>query len=268
MGQQTVAFAGRQLTLNRIGPPAMVGHREERKMETPKDLFPEAGQRKQSIALCTPFIDHRRSSADLPVEVHQAASRRWRLLPIPVLGRFATAAAEHEGAATCDLIVLEQWAIEFPDCNWALISGEASGVFVLEVDSLCGRTALHTLNEDERDCEETLQAKAGNMWHAFYRWPAGLTLVKKVVAPGLRIRENELVLIPPSRQRSGDLHAYVDPDAGIAPTPHWLLEAFSKPAGQSSGKVLRFPMPSSPRVASAVRSAELSSTEFPPFGSD
>ena len=172
------------------------------------------------ITLCTPLTNHRRSSADLPIEVCQAASHRWHVFPIPALGRFATAPDELRGAATCDLVVLEQLASEYPDCNWALATGQASGVFVLEVDSGSGRTALHALSEEEWDCGETLQSKSGDTWHAFFRWPAGLTNCKKIVAPGMRIRGgNDFVLIPPSRYCSGVSHAYVNPDAGIATPP-------------------------------------------------
>jgi hypothetical protein len=221
------------------------------------------------ITLCTPNITHGRSSADLPIEVRQAASHHWRLFPIPTLSSFATATDELQGAATCDLVVLERLSSKYPDCNWALATGQASGVFALEVDSQCGRTALHALSEGEWDCEETLQSKAGDMWLAFFLWPAGLAMCNKVVAPGLRIRGGEdFVLIPPSSHCSGLSHAYVNPDAGIATTPTWLLDlAFRESGGQSSGKILSFPMSSSQRTASAVRSA-LSSTKNPPFALD
>jgi hypothetical protein len=203
------------------------------------------------------MITHWRSSADLPIEVRQAASHRWRLFPIPALSRFATVTDELQSAATCDLVVLEQLASEYPDSNWALATGQASGVFVLEVDSERGRTALHALSEDEWDCGETLQSKAGDTWHAFFRWPAGFTNRINIVAPGLRIRgEDDFVLIPPSRQSSGVLHTYVNPDVGIATTPTWLLNlAFRKPEGQSSGKILPFPKSPSQREASTVHSA-------------
>jgi hypothetical protein len=236
-------------------------------MKTPKNLSSESEQHgKSMIVLSPPSHNHRRSSADLPIEVRQAASHRWRLFPVPALGRFATAPDELQDAATCDFVVLEQLASECPDCNWALATGQASGVFALEVDSECGRTALHALSEEEWDCVETLQSKAGDTWHAFFRWPAGLTDRNKVIAPGLRIRgENDFVLIPPSRYCSGVPHAYVNPDAGIATTPTWLLDlVFRKPGGKSSGKILSFPKSPSQREASAVHSAA-SATKTPPF---
>jgi hypothetical protein len=186
-----------------------------------------------------------RHAAYLSLNHRYFTVQRTVAFAVPLQGHSKFAKAEFEGAATCDLGVLEHLAIQHLDCNWALLTGQASGVFVCEVDSTCGRTALHALNEGDWDCEETLQAKAGDTWYAFFRWPVGLTLCNKVLAPGLRIHgEDDFVLIPPSKHRSGVSHTYLDPEAWIATAPKWLLElAFKEPAGQSSGKILPFPMP-------------------------
>jgi hypothetical protein len=168
--------------------------------------------------------------------------------------------------ATCNLIELEQLASAYPECDWALATGQASGVFALEVAE-CGRHALHTLSEEECESEETLQATAGEIGYAFFRWPANRILCRKVVAPGLRIHgENDSVLIPPSTHRSSVSHAYRNPDAEIMPSPNWLLKlAFNEPEEKSSGNILPFPVSPMRLAASANRAAESSTAKILPF---
>jgi Bifunctional DNA primase/polymerase, N-terminal len=237
---------------------------EERQNEKSAKPVPECKPHGESmIAMPTPSPN----SADLPIEVRQAASRRWRLFPVQALSRFGPASAQFE-VATCDLNALERLANECHDCNWALATGQASGVFVLEVSSECGRTALHSLSEEEWDCEETLQSRAGNIRYAFFRWPDGMTICNEVIAPGLKIHWNDYVPIPPSKHFSGVSHTYLNPEADIATTPRWLLNlAFQELEGKSPGKVLPFPIVP-PQWASAVRAAESSCGKILPFETD
>lgn len=220
-------------------------------MEIPKNLFPASGKRGESmLAMSTASHKHLRSSVDLPIEVSEAAGRLWRLFPVQVPNRI--------DLATCNLIELENLASLYPNCNWALATGQASGVFALEVAE-CGRNALHALSEEEFECEETLQSTDGEIGYAFFRWPVDRILCLKVVAPGLRIRgENESVLVPPSILRSGVSHTYRNPYAGIMKSPNWLLrKAFNELEEKSSGNILLFPVVPTGLAASAKRSAKI-----------
>jgi hypothetical protein len=213
------------------------------------------------ITMSTPSLKHLRSSVDLPLEVRQAASRHWRLFPVQELSRFAQGKIE---LATCNIDELEQLALEYPACSWALATGQASGIFALEMAE-GATTALHYLNREECECEETLQSTVGEIGYAFFRWPADRILCDKVVAAGLRIRgENDSVLIPPSTNRSG-VHAYRNPEARIMTSPNWLLKAFNELEEKSSGNILPFPVSPTRLAASANRAAESSTAKILPF---
>jgi hypothetical protein len=171
--------------------------------------------------------------------------------------------------ATADLAQLEQWACEHPGCNWGLATGVASGVFVLEVDTRRAGSALHILNRDEWDGQQTLQSRAGDAVYAFFRWPAGRVMrgSGKNPAPGLRIRgEGDYVLIPPSACSSGVSHVYLDPDAAIAAAPQGLLDSvFAGLAEQPSGKILAFPKVPLQNVSTMVRAPGLSCAKLLSF---
>ena len=238
-------------------------------MKIPTDFLQEYGLRGLSIAAQpTPSPNHPERSAGLPIEVLQSARRHWRLFPVLPHGKFASAKARIEEATT-DLERLEEWACKHPGCNWGLATGQASGVFVLEVDAERGRNALCILCGDEWDWQQTLQSQAGDAAYAFFPWPAGRAMHRsgRNLAPGLSIRgEGDYVLIPPSAYSSGVSHAYVDPDAAIAAAPHWLLDsAFAGLEGQLSGKILPFANVALPKPASTARPRELSAARLLPF---
>jgi hypothetical protein len=100
---------------------------------------------------------------------------------------------------------------EHPGCNWGLATGQASGVFVLEVDTRSASSALRILCEDVWDWQQTLLMRAGDAGYAFFRWPAGRAMCGsgENPAPGLRIRGGgDYVLIPPSVCSSGASYVY------------------------------------------------------------
>jgi hypothetical protein len=214
-------------------------------MNTPQDSYPETGQFGESmLPLSTPSLIHPRSFADLLPEVLRAASLNWRLYPVQPQGRFAATKALLE-EATNSREQLEKWAVEYPGCNWALATGQASGIFVIEMDGERGRDALYVLSGHEWDWQQTLQSQAGYIGYAFFRWPAELSMrnAGKKIAPGVSIRgEGDSVLISPSKYSSGVSHTWLNPDATVAACPQSLLESvFAVSEGQVFGKILLFP---------------------------
>jgi hypothetical protein len=200
----------------------------------------------------------------LPIEIIQAASRDWRLVPVPQPSNHPQLDL---ASASCDLIDLQTWAHVYPDASWALATGQASGVVALEVDT-CARTALQALAGCDADWsdEEPLRVQTSDRMYAFLSLPQELSLRRKRIAPGIRILgDGDSVLLPPSFV-SGVPLKYVNPNAAVLKVPKWLLDlAFGKLCTQTRGKVLPFPPPQ-PRPANSSKSlVDLPRTGIVPF---
>lgn len=70
---------------------------------------------------------------NIPHEIEAVALLGWRLHPASQYSRAACIKDAAE-AATCDLDQLEEWAREFPNCNWRVVMG-GSGIWALDVDA-------------------------------------------------------------------------------------------------------------------------------------
>ena len=189
----------------------------------------------------------RTSSDEVPAEILAAANRRWQLFPILTQSRHASFAASLIAQATSDLDQLTRWAAEFAGCNWAVATGEASGVFVLVFDGPSARHAWqHSVANNEGDdyrIEQTLTVIAGRgesaQRSAFFRWPARRRqrmvrihrATSAVCVPhGVRLHgEDDFVLIPPSTDRNAIACIYLNPEASVIEAPGWLIDFAFEP---------------------------------------
>jgi len=176
-----------------------------------------------SLPTYEPLYIHR-----VPVEVYRAAMQKgWRFFPVPSI---KDQAVPRLSEATDNLQQLRRWARMAR--NWALVTGAASGVFVLEVDGEAGLAALLDLCGDDWSWLDTLRSMAGSKRWISFAWPQGFSQISKgrPFAKGLRIiGEGDWVLIPPSREPQGPQHAYMNPLAEVAAAPAYLLKHAFKP---------------------------------------
>ena len=132
------------------------------------------------------------------------------------------------------------WSQLYPDCNIAIICGEVSGLFVVDVDVKSGgKETAKTL-----DLPITLVANTpsgGN--HYFYKWRKGLVGNAVGIRQGIDIRtDNGYVVAVGSSLPNGDYEWATDEDTPIADAPSWLEDtpqkqsrSLSKQIGVSSG---------------------------------
>jgi hypothetical protein len=167
----------------------------------------------------------------IPVEVYRAALRNgWRLFPVSFSKHLAVTHA-NLFQATDNLQQLRSWAREYP--NWALVTGQRSGVFVLEVDGDKGVASILDLCGDDWSWLDTLRSMAGEKRCISFAWPEGRRQISssRQIGEGLRVLgEGDWVLIPPSREPHEAQHAYMNPMAEIATAPVWLLDRAFGPA--------------------------------------
>src|SRR5271169_791504 len=85
--------------------------------------------------------ESKQSTNSLPPEIRAYANPGWQMYPVKP-GEKKKPYIKWKAGATSDIAQLEAWAVQFPGCNWAVATGERSGVWVLDVDGPEGRASL------------------------------------------------------------------------------------------------------------------------------
>jgi hypothetical protein len=202
------------------------------------DIERFAGGLSLPSAALTSSTNHRHSI--LPEEVRQAANLGWRIFPVSPLAKLMGNRDLLIGEATCDVSRLEEFAAEYPSCEWRVAVGPSS-LCVLQVVGPEGRNSFAALSQDQGECL-TLQSRRGETAWAFFRWPAGLVLraSAKKLAPGVRIlADGDSCPVPPS---GGCV--YVNPWEGVQAVPCWLRELGFEAPDDPPGKAAPVPAPS------------------------
>jgi len=66
-------------------------------------------------------------------QVLRMAVRGWLLFPV-LPGEKQPLVRDWPNQATVDQSRIQVWLTKFADCNWGVVTGPASGIFVLDVD--------------------------------------------------------------------------------------------------------------------------------------
>ncbi|MEW5765889.1 MAG: bifunctional DNA primase/polymerase [Acidobacteriota bacterium] len=139
--------------------------------------------------------------------------------------------------ATTSEGTIRSWWRRWPEANIGLVTGETSGLVVLDVDPRHGGdAALEALQREFGELPPTLRAQTGGGGlHLFFRHP-GVRVPNSAGAmgSGLDIRgDGGYIVAPPSRHASGGRYAW-DParhprHLEPAPMPQWLLDRAVRP---------------------------------------
>jgi len=109
--------------------------------------------------------------------------------------------------ATSDPIKLHVWWNKWPAANLAIRTGQASGVWVIDVDDDEAHVALCTWELTKGPLPRTLVARTPRGgWHYYFHCPQGTVILNRVRVGGVNIDvrgERGYVLIPPSRGLRG-----------------------------------------------------------------
>lgn len=169
-------------------------------------------------------------SLEIQGHVLRLATRGWRLFPCEIQGKkpllkdWPNLASDKTG----DILY---WLEQYPGCNWAVVTGLQSRIFVLDVDGDHGAESLRGLCERYgRECKDTLTVTTGRGKHLYFEYPEGEMIIRNSaskLAAGLDIRgEGGYAIVPPSVHSSGVGYTWVNSDesTSIASAPSWLLE--------------------------------------------
>lgn len=137
------------------------------------------------------------------------ADRGWHILPLEPGGKapIGSLAPKGKDSATNDLVTILQWWTKVPDANIGLHC-EASGLVVVDVDPRNGGDkSFSRLEEMLGALPTTVSAKTGGGgWHYLFELPD--TPIVSKGAPGVDIKLNGYIVLPPSRHASGCQYAW------------------------------------------------------------
>lgn len=129
--------------------------------------------------------------------------------------------------ASCDPDQLRAWRARWPKCNFGLVTGLKSRVWILDVDGKQGFDSLAEIERAIGPLPKTWMSQSGSGEGRHYWWalPSGLTIRNSqgTLAQAIDVRgENGQILIPGSRHKSGGFYAW---EPGCAPSETELIEA-------------------------------------------
>jgi hypothetical protein len=161
------------------------------------------------------------------------AKRGWTVFPAPVGTKKSHIAAAQRGGprwgATSDHDTLCRYWTQFPKANVAIVTGQVSGIFVIDVDTDAGHgvDGFASLAALPGAMPETLTAQSpSGSKHFYFNWPDTGTIRNSVgkIGPGLDVRgDGGMVIAPPSVKPDGGVYIWNN-SAPIADAPAWLLE--------------------------------------------
>lgn len=140
---------------------------------------------------------------------------------------------------TTDPETIQQWWTRWPDSNIGLLTGQSSGVVVLDVDSdHGGYGTLDKLQQDHGILPDTpMVATGGGGRHYYFAAPSAPMSNRNPMRQGIDFKaEAGYVVAPPSMHRSGNAYEWDLRAAQFAPLPLWL-EAMVREKERQSGEL-------------------------------
>ena len=162
----------------------------------------------------------------LPDQVRRLAARGWRLFPCrekakePLIRKWPD-------LASSNIDQIELWYRRWPVCNWGIVTGQRSGIWVLDCDGQDGLESFW-LKCKEHGVIDTLAVRTSNEGtHLYFRWPTnGAVRTAAKVLPGVDVRgEGGYVISPGSIHPDGVQYEWLGDRESqpIADAPDWLL---------------------------------------------
>lgn len=169
------------------------------------------------------------TDSDLMRAALEYAARGWSVFPCQPRGKTPITPNGFKDASSDPAQVREYWT-RYPRANIGIVTGKASGIFVVDIDVGEGKAGPESLAELERKngtLPPTLRARTGSGGeHLFYRLPAGAAIRNTAgrLGAGIDTRgSGGYVVAAPSVHPSGALYAWTTA-APVADPPAWLVD--------------------------------------------
>lgn len=157
---------------------------------------------------------------------------------------------EWQHKATTNEKTIRTWALTNKNCNWGLVTGAGSGVFVVDIDPKAGGNESWEKLLKKHKIPETVQCKTGSGGtHYYFKMPKNRDIRNSAskVGPGIDIRGNGgQVVIPPSIHPNGTVYEWVSgfspSNVSVAKAPKWLLTLLGTVQEEQTDVVIGEPM--------------------------
>lgn len=161
----------------------------------------------------------------------ELAQRGWAVHPLRP-GDKVPASPHGCRDATTDPVQIREWWRTARDANAGIATGQASGVWVLDIDGDAGRASLAELEAEHGPLPRTLTVRTARGFHLYWRVPEGVSVRNGAgIRDGLDVRgDGGYVVAPGSRHPSGALYEWAEPGADAVDAPAWLLELATRKA--------------------------------------
>ncbi len=152
-------------------------------------------------------------------------------------------------SSSTDREQIEAWWKKYPEANVGIVTGDKSGIVVLDIDPRNGGDdGLEDLLAEHGELPETPEClTGGGGQHFYFKFPDGDVTIKNrsgknALVPGVELKaDGGLVVAPPSRHKSGKAYAWeassrppVAGDEGevaFAEVPPWLMKLIARSEG-------------------------------------
>lgn len=187
--------------------------------------------------------EHADPSTQFDISPVEYAQRGWRIVPLHTIkrgnctckdGSSCKNAGKHPRTAngvkdaTADPEVVRRWMTAYPETNWGLACGAASGVLVIDIDTKHDGFASWQSFADEHgiDLRATLTATSGGGGrHYFLTYTEGVRS-RSAWLPGVDVRsDGGYVVLPPGRHVSGGRYRWDNLGAEVLEAPVSVVES-------------------------------------------
>lgn len=111
--------------------------------------------------------------------------------------------------ATADERTIRGWFSKWPHANLAVVTGEVSGIVVLDIDGDAGRQSLQALMDRLGPLPTGPTAKTARGRHCVFRWPGGKVANRVGAAPGIDFKgDGGYVVVAPSIHANGAVYTW------------------------------------------------------------
>jgi len=143
--------------------------------------------------------------------------------------------------ASTNLSIIKDWSSKYPDCNWGIVTGKKSKIFVVDIDAKNGGIeSWAALLADHQIPDTPVVITGGGGLHYYFVYPSRKTIRNSAskIGKGIDIRgDGGQVVIPPSIHPSGKAYEWEKNksilEIPIAVAPKWLLTLITSKASGS-----------------------------------